>query len=122
MRSQPQPTAAPVERPGDATFLIYVRGSVIPAAPDVPDMAASGQPPVSFCGTIRVTQADGRTIACSVTATAPATYTVRGFVIFVPLEKDQASGTLTLEVIREGVSVAQVETTTEYGTISISSQ
>ncbi|MFN8611331.1 MAG: hypothetical protein U0931_27550 [Vulcanimicrobiota bacterium] len=74
-----------------------------------------------FSGSILVMR-DGKSEQRSVEGTAPTSYTEQGTMVSVSFQKKETSGTLGVEIRKDGQSVASQSTSAEYGVVTAATQ
>lgn len=94
-------------------------GACLPESHDF-TIRVTGSKGVKFSGSYMVI-GDGKSVSKSVENTVPTEYRVKGQIVSVSFQKQIALGKLGVEILRGGQSVANAETTAEYGVASASS-
>jgi hypothetical protein len=74
-----------------------------------------------FSGAIMVVR-DGKSEQRSVEGTAPTSYSEQGTLVSVSFQKKEASGTLGVDISKDGKTVASQSTTAEYGVVTAATQ
>ena len=74
-----------------------------------------------FSGAIMVIR-EGKSEQRSVDGTAPTSYTEQGTLVSVSFQKKQSSGTLGVDIRKDGQSVASQSTSAEYGVVTAATQ
>ncbi len=72
----------------------------------------------SFSGSIMVVK-DGKSEQRSVESSGPTHYDEQGQMVSVSFQKKSGFGTMTVEILRDGQSVAKNSTSAEYGVVTV---
>lgn len=106
--------------PQASEFMIMLTGTEMVDVPLDTGGTSRVHHPVTFELTITVSNADGSTTLHTLDGFVPETYTERGIAVAVSAKKTQAGGTLAVALAKGDTVIATQETSTDYGTVSVS--
>jgi len=81
----------------------------------------SGTTGLEFSGSYMTVTSGGQSTSKSVEGTVPAQYTVTGNMVSVAFQKQVESGTLKVEILKDGKVINSSDTTAAYGVVSVAS-
>jgi hypothetical protein len=82
----------------------------------------SGTSGLEFSGSYMVVKAGGESTSKSVDGTVPAEYSVTGDIVSVSFQKQTDTGTLKVEISKDGKVLKSEDTTAAYGVVAIATQ
>lgn len=82
----------------------------------------SGTSGLSFSGAYMTVTSDGESVSKSVDGTVPAQYTTTGDIVSVSFQKQVESGTLKVEILKDGKVIKSSDTTAAYGVVMVATQ
>ncbi|MBA7486609.1 hypothetical protein ES707_22170 [subsurface metagenome] len=82
----------------------------------------SGTTGLRFSGSYLTIKADGENISKSVDGVVPSEYRTKGAIVSCMFQKQEVAGHLIVEILKEGKTISQSDTTAEYGCVTIATK
>lgn len=82
----------------------------------------TGSAGLPFSGAYMLVATTGNNLSKSVDGKVPETFSLRGTLVSCSFQKKFESGTLRIEILKDGVAVSQSDTSAAYGVVSLAAQ